>query len=129
MRSSREAEPDHGLFQEILPPHVEPTIPLQESRLQLGIRVNAVLAIAPGLPLPGFNHPRANTVGGFRDGPIVVQFTHRDGRDLDVNVDAVLERAGQFGCDICGSGAVCRHIPGTDRRSTRRDRGSSRQST
>jgi hypothetical protein len=122
MRPGRKAKPDHGVFQEIPPPCVEPTIPLQKPWLQLGVRVNAVLAVPPCLPFPGFDDPRADAVRSFRGGTIFMEIAHRDGRDLDLNVDAVLR--GTF-----GSGWEYRHIPWCDPHSIRTDRDSLRQPT
>src|SRR5215467_7826959 len=94
MGASRQAQPGHGLFQQLLRCSVEPTIPLQEPRLQLGICVNAVPGIASRLPVPGFKHSRPNAARGFRSRTVIMKFAHRHRGDFDVDIDAVLQRPG-----------------------------------
>ena len=51
MGSSRQSKFSQRMLQEFLSLRVQTTIPLQESRLQLSIRVNPVLTIPVTLPI------------------------------------------------------------------------------
>lgn len=93
MRARREAQSHHAVFQKILPFRIEPTIPLHESRLQLGICVNPVRSIAASLPFARFNDPRAYADRALGWCVGVLQIANRYRWNLDVNVDTVLQRA------------------------------------
>ena len=96
MGPRRQPELCQRLLQELPGWNVQDTLALQEARLQLGIRMDPVLTVPVALPVPGSQDARADSGGIFRHGPLVVEVADGDRRHLDMHVDPVLQRPGQF---------------------------------
>jgi hypothetical protein len=66
MGSRRQPKLGQRPFQQLLSWHFQSTIPFQESRLQLGIRVNPVVTISEALPITRLKDARTNHGRTFR---------------------------------------------------------------
>lgn len=96
MCASRQSEFRHRSFQESLAWPIESTIPFQLPWLQLGICMNPLFTIAMRLPRSCRQHAVSNRSGVFGRAPVAMEFSDRDRRHLNVNVQTVLERTREF---------------------------------